>query len=191
MKCLADYHSDSDTSVEPTLTTTTTITTATPSSIATSPSSKHPKKRRHAYTVAEKIAILKEVKEQTEEVGHTAALESISAFHNIPYTTVEGWLRPKMKSKLLQLSSQKKFNKHKKKIVSKHEGYYPNLERDLVDNIIQERVVGSAIGISWAIEKAKELNEIHQYEEPQFMYHWVNNVLARNNMSLCAIQNTR
>ena len=82
-------------------------------------------------------------------------------------------------------------NKQKKKLVSAREGYYPELEKELVDCIIKERIQDSAIGVSWAIEKAKQLNEKHKYVGAEFKYHWVSNVLPRNGMSLQTVQNTR
>jgi transposase-like protein len=150
-----------------------------------------PKKRRYSYTLQEKISVIKQVQEKATQSSEQFAIQTVSTQHGISYNTVEKWMRPDVIIKLTDINKTPRTNKQKKKISAVREGYYPDLERELVDLIISERNEGSAIGISWAIEKAKELNIKYQYEDVVFTYHWVNNVMSRNNMGLRAIQNTR
>jgi hypothetical protein len=70
-------------------------------------------------------------------------------------------------------------------------GYYPELEEEIIEMVRVERAEGSAIGLSWVAEKAKELNESKYHYNCVFTLHWVKNVLERNDMTLRAPQNTR
>ena len=193
-----DYNSGDENSIAPpsVLATTPVITPASSSSSSSSSSSKQ-KKRRHSYELKEKQSIVQEVKSHSEDAGsQTNAILSASALHGIPFTTINNWMREENLSKISKFSKDPKFNKRKKKIFTMKEGYFIEVEQELVALIIEERAQGAAIGISWAIEKAKELNidkttQELKYPDAQFSTHWVERVLARNGMAMKVVQNTR
>ena len=96
----------------------------------------------------------------------------------------------------MKFAKDPKFNKRKKRIYSAREGYYPLVEKELVDKIEEQRVQGASIGISWSILQAKELNINREtkgkiYPDAKFTSHWFEKVLARNGLSMRAVQNTR
>jgi len=79
---VADYHSDDEsTSSSPSVSDTAVVTPFSPTTTTF-------KKHRHAYSLGEKIAIIKEINEQTSDVGYIVAVEAVSAKHGILYNTV-------------------------------------------------------------------------------------------------------
>lgn len=101
----------------------------------------------------------------------------------------------------------KKSNKRVKTIF-KHQGYYPQLETKIVEEVRQARAEGQAIGTflflfsfllfifanfisgkTWLAERAQELNKElkHDYK---FTSGWVSRMMDRNGIVLCAVQNT-